>query len=85
MITCFSSENIEDTNSFLDELEALMEKHNVWMHVADSWDDNLGKIIEIQSLEDMDCDDSEVNWIVEATELWPGEVNRFSDKLEPMS
>lgn len=85
MINFVSTEDAAKTNVFLDELEDLMRRHNVWMHVAARFDpaeEALGNVIEIQSLEDMDDDDSEVNWFLEAVCLWPGEIERVVDVEE---
>lgn len=80
MINFVSTENVGKTNAFLDELEDLLNRYNAWMHVAPRMvNDELGPIIEIQALEDIDDDDSEVEWFVEAVCLCPGEIERVVD------
>ena len=85
MFNFASSEDVAHTNAFLDELEDLMTRYGVWMHVAPKFDADLEdfqQIIEIQSLEDVDSDNSEVNWFLETDSLWPGDIARLVDVEE---
>lgn len=85
MINFVSTEDAAKTNAFLDELEDLMQRHNVWMHVSARFDpaeEALGPVIEIQSLEDINDDYSEVQWFLDAVTLWPGEIERVVDVEE---
>lgn len=85
MFNFATSEDVAHTNAFLDELEDLMTRYGVWMHVTDKFDYKAGginKVIEIQSLDDIDSDDSEVNWFLETDSLWPGDIARLVDTEE---
>lgn len=83
MINFVSTENASETNAFLDELEDLLTRYGVWMHVAPRMiNDELGDIIEFQALEDINEPASDVKWFVEAVALWPGEIERVVDVEE---
>lgn len=83
MINFVSTENVGKTNAFLDELEDLLNRYNAWMHVEPRMvNDELWPVIEIQALEDIDDETSEVEWFVEAVSLWPGQIERVVDVEE---
>ena len=85
MFNFASSEDVAHTNAFLDELEDLMVRYGVWMHVAERFDDNeenLSPVMEIQSLDDIDGSFTELNWFLETDGLWPGDISRLVEVEE---
>jgi len=60
------NEDMQDVNSFVVDLQSLLEKHDVWMNVEESADDDF-HVVEFNH----NGSDEETDWWVEMIDLWP--------------
>lgn len=61
------NEHMPEVNSFVSDLQALMEKHGVWMNAEQDVDEDY-PVVEFLHIAN---ENDETDWWVEMVDLWP--------------
>ena len=61
------NEHMPEVNSFVSDLQALMEKHGVWMNAEHDVDEDF-PMVEFNHIGN---ENDETDWYVEMVDLWP--------------
>tara|TARA_Y100000114_G_scaffold6269_1_gene5065 strand:+ start:547 stop:783 length:237 start_codon:yes stop_codon:yes gene_type:complete len=61
------NEHMTEVNSFVSDLQALMEKHGVWMNAEQDVDEDY-PVVEFLHIAN---ENDETDWWVEMVDLWP--------------
>lgn len=68
------NEHMPEVNSFVSDLQALMEKHGVWMNAEQSIDEDY-PVVEFLHIAN---ENDETDWWVEMVDLWPDSAVRLA-------